>query len=301
MIPFFCYENQARILELRLLSQQSDDFWAQRDARRLCVSASEVPIICGFGGRDRTPAHLWNQKKYNVNPPLSDYVQSMLDEGKRREPVARNWFSSEYNCPVMETGLWVHPVDQRIAASPDALAWMPELGGQVPLELKCPYDKRTKITSARVHKDSLQLQTQIQCTGAQCGFLVYFYAVDDPDNLVFFVQQDWSLWLEIVAHCHWFIDSIRQCENNPHLLEIDYNDHIKRYSDEFIAFTQKQYTPVSYQRTGDQSSAAQLQLSISSTAGKEATRRSAKRRGEVSEAQAKRAAAGAAEAARTDN
>lgn len=289
MIPFTCYESQARILALRTLSQSHPEFWSARSGRARFISASEVPILCGFGGRDRTVQHLLNEKRYGVEPKHNDYVQSMIDEGKRREPLARQWFSSEYNCPVMETGLWVHPVDQRLSASPDALCWMAPYG-QVPLEIKCPFDKRTKITNTRVHKDSLQLQTQIQCTQSQCGFLLYFYAPDDPDNLVFFVQSDWSLWLEIVAHAHWFI-GLLQKEERPLNLSGQYDLNIKRYATEFIEYcfaAQQQSKALSHKRAGDHTATAQLELAESgdADAAAETTEGTSKRRRKIPEEKA---------------
>ena len=202
MIPHFCFIGD-EYKALRTLVQGTDAYWQLKEDRRHFVSASEVPTICGFGWKT---AHALFKEKLGLKSKTMDaYTQELIKHGQDWEAPARQSFSLIMDYPVMQTGIWVHPIDQRLSASPDGLVVTPD--GLIPLEIKCP-NTNTIVDDRRRHKDSLQLQTQIQCVGAPYGFLFYFFP-DFPELCeIICYQENWEQWMDIVAHSDWFISCV---------------------------------------------------------------------------------------------
>lgn len=224
MIPHTVYTDNS-YLRYRQLQQDTDEFWQRRGERSRFVSASEVPIICNQGWSPRKDLEeLLQCKRTGVRPPVSDFVKAAQDHGKRFEQFARAWFEKEFAVRVQQTGLWVHPVDQRISASPDGLIM--SSAGHIPVEFKCPYRAASPIKPQRVHKDSLQLQTTIQCTGAAYGLLVYYW--NDDLTEVYFIENNPSHWLQIVAHVDWFLSLVN---DSTAALIVDYSLNRRRYAE----------------------------------------------------------------------
>jgi hypothetical protein len=144
---------------------------------------------------------MWRQKVL-LGEGVADAVRvtekerQLMEEGKRREPFARAYFSRAHGYRVFTTGMWVHPLDQRISASPDGCVVTEH--GLVPLEIKSP-SNGAHIDLVREHKDTLQLQTQIQCMGAPYGYLYYYYSENDERNRLIWVPSSREQWVEIVA------------------------------------------------------------------------------------------------------
>lgn len=232
MIPHFCFLGD-EFKELRALLQSDDRFWELKANRKHFVSASDVPNICGFGWI--TPRQLWKQKCGLSSPKMDDYTSALMKHGRDWEPYARREFEKLMQCPVIETGMWVHPIDQRLSASPDGL--MLSCDGFLPLEIKCP-NNNTQITEKRRHKDSLQLQTQIQCVGAPYGFLFYFYP-DAPEKWeISCYLENWEQWMDIVAHADWMMACVK-ARQFPKRGGIDYPYNIVYYQflqDEYFQF-----------------------------------------------------------------
>lgn len=227
MIPFVVYENDADRLSLRTLKQDSEEFWTRRAGRRLFVSASEVPTICGFGNeKEKSYRKLVLEKRTGIREEPSDFARMAMAHGKYYEPYAREEFLSKTALQGVETGMWVHPVDQRLSASPDALIWTNV--GHVPLEIKCPYQAK-EVTPERFHKDSLQLQTAIQCTGAPYGFLFYWFGHKDERNEYSVVFANPDVWHEIVALARHFIELV---DSPVTFYLIDYATQLQRYENE---------------------------------------------------------------------
>ena len=234
MIPHFCFLGD-EYKALRHLSQSDEAFWQLKADRRYFVSASEVPMVCNFGWR--TPRQLFKEKLGEASKPMDDYTSQLIKHGRDWEPVARAEFAKMMQCVVVETGMWVHPIDQRLSASPDGL--VVSVDGLLPLEIKCP-NNNTRIDDRRRHKDSLQLQTQIQCTGAPYGFLFYFYpeAPEQWDVSVYF--ENWEQWMDIVSHADWFMACL-QGRQFPKSVSYEYNIVYYQYlQNEFFKFLKQQ-------------------------------------------------------------
>ena len=236
MIPHTVYTDDSRV-RYRFLRQDTDEFWKQRTERQRFVSASEVPTVCGHGWQSSDLADLLEQKRTGIRKPLSDFVQEACRHGKYWEPYARRWFELQFGVKVQETGLWVHPVDQRIAASPDGLFL--SAAGHVPVEFKCPYRAKPGIKPERVHKDSLQLQTAIQCCDAPYGVLVYYWhdqlvladgsvvQQPQPTTECYLIENNHSHWLQIVAHVDWFLSLVA---DSTAPLQVNYSQNRLRYA-----------------------------------------------------------------------
>ncbi len=228
MIPHTVYTDDTRT-RYRFLRQDTDEFWKQRTERQRFVSASEVPIVCGHGWQSTDLADLLEQKRTGIRKPLSDFVQEACRHGKYYEPYARAYFEHEFGVKVQETGLWVHPVDQRIAASPDGLFM--SAAGHVPVEFKCPYRAMPPMKPERVHKDSLQLQTAIQCCDAPYGVLMYYWhrieTGGEPVVECYLIENNHSHWLQIVAHVDWFLSLVA---DSTAPLQVNYSQNRLRYA-----------------------------------------------------------------------
>lgn len=229
MIPRTVYTDNS-YLRYRSLTQDSTEFWQRRTERARFISASEVPTVCYQGWSPKKDLEeLLQSKRTGVRTEVNDFVKAAQAHGKHFERYARRYFEETHELKVYETGLWVHPVEQRIAASPDGLFM--SSAGHIPVEFKCPYKATTPISAARVHKDSLQMQTAIQCCGAPYGVLMYYWHDhDQPDAIAecFLIENNPSHWLQIVAHVDWFLSLV----NDPSAaLIVDYSLNRRRYAE----------------------------------------------------------------------
>ncbi len=234
MIPHYCFLAD-EYKELRALSQSTDSFWEMKRSRARFVSASDVPTICGFGWQ--SIRQLAKEKMGISARKVSDYATMIMKRGQELEPLARLNFTERTGITLVQTGMWIHPIDQRLSASPDALCVT--IDGLCPLEIKCPVPT-TLVDDRRRHKDSLQLQTQIQCTAAPYGFLFYFFP-DEPERCeITLYLADWEQWLDIVAHSDWFINCVyNRVIPKASLTEKEYEQNRSRYmlqQDEYWRF-----------------------------------------------------------------
>lgn len=235
IIPHLLYEDDEERTVLRYLDQKDPLFWEIRQQRsKYSVSASEVPALCGFGG-STTRGSLWRQKALDIKPSHTAYALELMRNGTEREPEARQYLIDAYEFCLYTTGMWVHPLDQRISASPDAVAVTEQ--GLVPVEIKSP-DMSTIITLEREHKDTLQLQTQIQCMGAAYGYLYYYYSADDERNRLIWVPSSRTQWTEIVALVDDFLGYVSGHQPPPTKCTDSERTHIiKRYQLKYAQFT----------------------------------------------------------------
>lgn len=235
IIPHLLYSNDAERINLRYLEQDHALFWEIRKQRSpYCVSASDIPGLCGFD-RSKTRMALWRQKAMGEQPRFSARALELMDEGKRREPEARAYFCRAHGYRAFTTGMWVHPMDQRISASPDALLVTEH--GLVPLEIKSPCDNAI-VDLEREHKDTLQLQAQIQCVGAPYGYLYYYYSEDDERNRLIWVPASDAQWLEIVALVDDFLGYVCGRQAPPAQCRLSEREYIiKRYKLKYAQFT----------------------------------------------------------------
>lgn len=235
IIPHLLYPNDAERINLRYLEQDHALFWEIRRQRSpYCVSASDIPGLCGFD-TNKTRIALWRQKALGEQPRFSARALELMEEGKRREPEARTYFCRAHGYRAFTTGMWVHPLDQRISASPDALLVTEH--GLVPLEIKSP-DSTTLVNLQREHKDTLQLQTQIQCVGAPYGYLYYYYSEGDERNSLIWVPASDTQWMEIVALVDDFLGYV--CGGQPPPVQCRLSEReyiIKRYKLKYAQFT----------------------------------------------------------------
>lgn len=89
----------------------------QREARRLCVGASDVPAICGCDPW-RNAADVWLEKTYGTD----DLTSEAADAGNRFEEPVLDWFEEVIGQELIRGERIVHPDPQiKLAANLDAL------------------------------------------------------------------------------------------------------------------------------------------------------------------------------------
>lgn len=121
----------------------------------------------------------------------SEFVQECMAHGVKTEPIACESFwtlvPAGYTV-VASPGVFVHPKDCTIAASPDGLVMGPDEKLVATLEIKCPYTGSWWLKSAfemfsKKPQYYLQVQAQLQCTGAEFGFFyVYWLPTESQDS-----------------------------------------------------------------------------------------------------------------------
>ena len=139
------------------------------------VTASQVPALFGesrFSGRFATLAHI-----KGLAPLESFGNEALMDRGQRLERVALEMVAEEKGWTVEQVKAWkAHERIDRLAASPDAVAWMDQVEPET-----LPGIGEVKVVADMVWSKlwqegppldvELQHQTQFACTGASWGFI----------------------------------------------------------------------------------------------------------------------------------
>lgn len=151
-------------LLLETFDQRSEQWHAARRGR---ITASVAAACLGLH------PHTGPLTAYKQIKGLSRFEgNNYTDWGNRYEPEARNAYECMTGNLVSETGLWVHPKYDFLAASPDGL-----IGDDGCLEIKCgrlPDDYPYVPLAHRI-----QMLVQLACTERQwCDYFVYAHQPD---------------------------------------------------------------------------------------------------------------------------
>ncbi len=167
---------QAKIAELlaRKSTEQRTPAWYIQASKVL--TASEIGTLFGS---PRARGQLVMSKAI---PPTAEEIErrcskqltcpsefmTPFDWGIRFEPVVKQIYELKQRCQIADLGRLVHPVDQRIAASPDGLITVVEEDGSPRLgsliEIKCPITRG--IIPNKVPEEYYnQMQLQLEVTG----------------------------------------------------------------------------------------------------------------------------------------
>ena len=112
-----------------------------------------------------TPNSLWEKLTGRISEAdSSSGTSAATRHGTENEDVARRFYESLMKTKVEETGLWLHPEDTWLGASPDGL-----VGSDGLLEIKCPlYRVHDQVPAHYM----AQVQGQIECCDRPyCDFL----------------------------------------------------------------------------------------------------------------------------------
>lgn len=177
-----------------------------------------------------------NQSSYRHACRTSEL--NALDWGIRFEPVIKQFLESKWNLTIKDSGRLIHPIDKRLAASPDGfiLNGPPEYIGRL-VEIKCPLSR--KIGEGIPFDYWCQMQIQMEVTDIdECmyievklcsthakqqtmpekppqpiaeGFL-WLLLKEDPFNMVYaYTQEEYNLYIQKgyseLEKIPWFIDS----------------------------------------------------------------------------------------------
>lgn len=143
------------------------------------VTASQVPALFGesrFAGRFATLAHI-----KGLSPLESFGNEALMARGQRLEKVACEMVAEEKGWVVNQVKAWkAHERIEKLAASPDAVAWREEDPGEGNI-ISPPGIGEIKVVADLVWSQrwqegppldvELQHQTQFACTGASWGFI----------------------------------------------------------------------------------------------------------------------------------
>lgn len=120
--------------------------------------------------------------------PVENYVSPAMDQGRELEPVAVAEYEFQYGLETERTGLWVHPVIDRFAASPDRLC-----GEDGVLEVKCPLPTTHidyMIAGVMPEEYVDQVQSELACTERKWADFVSFCPVMPPDLKLFRIRVE---------------------------------------------------------------------------------------------------------------
>ena len=115
-------------------------------------------------GRYVTPHSLWEKLTGRIPEGETSGASAATRHGTENEDVARRFYERLMKTKVEETGLWLHPKDAWLGASPDGL-----VGSDGLLEIKCPlYQVHDQVPPHYM----AQVQGQIECCDRPyCDFL----------------------------------------------------------------------------------------------------------------------------------
>ena len=118
--------------------------------------------------------------------PVENYVSPAMDNGRELEPVAVAEYEFQTGLEAEKTGLWVHPVIDRFAASPDRL-----VGAEGVLEVKCPLPTtHIEYLIAGIMPEEYvdQVQSELACTERLWADFVSFCPLMPADLKLFKVR-----------------------------------------------------------------------------------------------------------------
>jgi hypothetical protein len=153
------------------VQQRSTEWYAQS---KLLLTASEFSNILGTS---RAVASVALKKAApvshtNSNVACSTAEMCAFDWGIRFEPVVKQVLTSMWGCKIVDVGRFVHPIDTRLAASPDGIildALDPSRVGRL-LEIKCPV--RREIDGSIPFDYWCQMQIQMEVTSIdECEYV----------------------------------------------------------------------------------------------------------------------------------
>lgn len=114
------------------------------------------------------------------------FVTKSMQQGKDREPEARDLYALLTNKTVVESGIHQHPTILGTHASPDGL-----VGDDGLIEIKCPEPKEhlETLDLQRIHdKYVVQMLWQMRCTGRQwCDYVSY--NPDFPPHMAMWIKR----------------------------------------------------------------------------------------------------------------
>lgn len=107
------------------------------------------------------------------------FITAAMQRGTDLEPVARSAYEVQTGLLVAETGVWSHPNNERLIASPDGL-----VGDDGLLEIKCP-NTAQHVEFLRTGKPDTKYQwqmlAQMACTERRwCDFVSYDDRMPEP-------------------------------------------------------------------------------------------------------------------------
>jgi hypothetical protein len=168
-------ERQTRIkalLETLQVGQRTTEWYAQS---KTVLTASQFSNILGtprgvsvLALQKATP----DPENGRSDQACSTISMSAFDWGIRFEPVVKQILTTLWNCEIAEVGRFIHPVNTRLAASPDGIimnAADPNRVGRL-LEIKCPV--RREINGKIPFDYWCQMQIQMEVTGIdECDYV----------------------------------------------------------------------------------------------------------------------------------
>jgi len=208
-------QTQNRISLIKL-DQGSEQYFEKR--KQFVFTASNIPNIFGYGYETRQT--YFKRLSQKTELPANRFVDEMREEGNRCESLAADLFENLSGIRLIKTGLWPHATLPWLAASPDRgvdtnafvtslkLQCNPKFG--LPSACEGPFDTimeiktRTKGYAPFKPGDDgfikfwLQMQTQMQCTGAR--YCIYYGYSDfcDVGHEIWVVERDDEQWFGVM-------------------------------------------------------------------------------------------------------
>ena len=167
-------ENRRQIIENLLgtlqVQQRTTEWYSQS---KTLLTASEFSNILGS---TRAVAAIALKKaapvSLSTDTACSTTAMTPFSWGIRFEPVVKQVLTAMWECEIVEVGRFIHPVDSRLAASPDGIlraALDPARIGRL-LEIKCPVSRG--INGSIPFDYWCQMQVQMEVTGIdECEYV----------------------------------------------------------------------------------------------------------------------------------
>jgi len=234
----------AALIDTLQVQQRSPAWYAQS---KTVLSASEFSNILGT---PRSVANLALQKAAPVSTmssgaACSTMSMSAFDWGIRFEPVVKQILNAIWGCEIAEVGRFIHPVDTRLAASPDGIiltaADLKRVGRL--LEIKCPV--RREINGKIPFEYWCQMQIQMEVTGLdECEYVEMKLAAAYKDSQYSVPTEDIGI---MYSGKIWLFQCVETCElkyaytslekKDLELLEWHYLEEIPWHLEKFFTET----------------------------------------------------------------
>jgi hypothetical protein len=202
------HESTFALMQRPQTAQRTTDWYKEFQTR---LTASEIFKIFG-SGRERAILAMQKAGKLDMPPRGNALVvlkekMSPLDWGICFEPVVKQILEVEWGAMIHECGRFVHPVDTRLAASPDGLLLKvkvkPQMAGHL-LEIKCP--KSRKIGKKIPMEYFYQMQLQMEVAGVRA--CEYVEARIEMADIVAGKPHTSTGWCGLIAVVGCFCDDI---------------------------------------------------------------------------------------------
>jgi len=181
------------------------------DARKMRVTGSRIGAVMGLSPFTTRDGLIREMVREHYGAPSEREESPAMAWGTAMESTAKAALEDLINMPISECGLFIHPLYDMIAASPDGIA----ADGAV-VEIKSPYYAMMKRGEFKPLAEQphyrAQVEMEMRCSGAQKA---YFFQWAPHASKLEIVEPDDDLWSQIVDAVALFMSDLDAAIKSP--------------------------------------------------------------------------------------